>query len=141
MTGQITTQLIIASGLIVATTAIHGVWIGLGNLISHALGEPLRGRRALTLLLLMLTSLWLFVAHLASVFLWGGAFMHLGVSGTLEEGLYFAMATYTTLGFGDVLAPQPYRLLTGAAAMNGLLLFGLSAAVLVEAATANRKGG
>jgi len=40
--------------------------------------------------------------------------------------------SYTTLGFGDVLLPQEWRLLSGMAAVNGLLNIGLVTAFLVE---------
>ena len=49
-----------------------------------------------------------------------------------EEGtLYFAFASFTTLGYGDVLiAAREWRLLGPVAAMNGILLFGWSTAVI-----------
>jgi hypothetical protein len=58
-----------------------------------------------------------------------------------EEALYFSSVTYTTLGFGDVLLPGEWRLLAGAIAADGLLLFGLSAAFLLETAARLRLGG
>ncbi|MEM9422061.1 MAG: potassium channel family protein, partial [Pseudomonadota bacterium] len=60
---------------------------------------------------------------------------------TFEEALYFALTTYTTLGFGDIVPTQDWRLLTGASSANGLLLFGLSAAVLVDATERLRQRG
>ena len=38
----------------------------------------------------------------------------------------------TTLGFGDLLLPQPWRLLAGMEAANGFLTFGLLTALLIE---------
>ncbi|MEM9736953.1 MAG: ion channel, partial [Pseudomonadota bacterium] len=46
--------------------------------------------------------------------------------------LYFSVVAFTTLGFGDVLLPQEWRLLAGLSAANGLLIFGVSTAFLVE---------
>jgi hypothetical protein len=57
----------------------------------------------------------------------------LGIFETLEEAVYFALVSYTTLGFGDVLLEKEWRLLSGMAAANGLLNFGLLTALLVEA--------
>ena len=51
---------------------------------------------------------------------------------TLEASVYFSLVAYTTLGFGDILLPNDWRLLSGMAAANGLLNFGLLTAILVE---------
>jgi hypothetical protein len=67
------------------------------------------------------------------VWIWALTFYGLGLFQTFEESMYFALITYTTLGFGDVLLAQDWRLLGGMAAANGLLNFGLLTALLVEA--------
>lgn len=69
----------------------------------------------------------------AGVWIWALAFYTLGVFITLEASVYFTLVTFTTLGFGDVLLPQEWQLLSGMAAANGLLNFGLLTALLVEA--------
>ena len=51
---------------------------------------------------------------------------------TFEASVYFSLVAFTTLGFGDVLLPVEWRLLGGLAAANGLLIFGLLTAMLVE---------
>jgi Ion channel len=78
-------------------------------------------------------SLWVLGVITAGIWVWAWAFYALGVFATLEEAVYFAMVTFTTLGFGDVLLPVEWRLLAGMAAANGLLNFGLLTALLVEA--------
>ena len=44
----------------------------------------------------------------------------------------FAFVNYTTLGYGDVTPVKEWRLLGPITAMNGVLLFGWSTAVLFE---------
>jgi Ion channel len=78
-------------------------------------------------------SLWVLGVVTAGIWVWAAAFYALGVFGSLEESVYFAMVTFTTLGFGDLLLPVQWRLLAGMAAANGLLNFGLLTALLVEA--------
>jgi Ion channel len=78
-------------------------------------------------------SLWVLGVVTAGIWVWAAAFYALGVFGSLEESVYFAMVTFTTLGFGDLLLPVEWRLLAGMAAANGLLNFGLLTALLVEA--------
>ena len=46
--------------------------------------------------------------------------------------VYFAFVNYTTLGYGDVIPSPRWQLLGPITAMNGVLLFGWSTAVLFE---------
>jgi Ion channel len=48
------------------------------------------------------------------------------------DRLYFAFVNYTTLGYGDVVPVAHWRLLGPLTAMNGMLLFGWSTAVIFE---------
>ena len=67
-----------------------------------------------------------------SAWIWAGVFLYIGEFRTFEEAVYFSMVAFTTLGFGDVLISQEWRLLSGIAAANGLILFSLMTAVLFE---------
>lgn len=50
---------------------------------------------------------------------------------TFEEATYFAIVTFTTLGFGDItLAEHVWRLVSGIEALNGILLVGWTTALL-----------
>lgn len=82
--------------------------------------------------MVMAASLWALVLMRACVWLWASALMALSVFPAWELAVYFALETFTTLGFGDVLAPPRWRILAGMAAANGLLNFGLMTAVLME---------
>jgi hypothetical protein len=77
-------------------------------------------------------TLWIMLAHSISVWMWAFAFLQIEVFTELEPALYFSVVSLTTLGFGDVLLPTEWRLLSGLCAANGLLIFGLSTAFLVE---------
>lgn len=43
---------------------------------------------------------------------------------TFQDCLYFSSVTYTSLGFGDILATHDLQMLTAAEALNGLLMIG-----------------
>jgi hypothetical protein len=47
-----------------------------------------------------------------------------------ETAFYYSAQNYTSLGYGDVLPSEQWRLLGPLEAVNGLLAFGLSTAVL-----------
>jgi hypothetical protein len=62
----------------------------------------------------------------AFLYLFGGAF------DGVESALYFSLVSFTTLGFGDIILPIEFRLLSGLASTNGLIALGLSIALLAE---------
>ena len=78
-------------------------------------------------------SLWVLGVVTAAVWVWALAYQALGAFGTLEEAVYFSLVCFTTLGFGDLLMPQNWRILAGMEAANGFLNFGLLTALLIEA--------
>ena len=55
----------------------------------------------------------------------------MGVLPDIGEAIYFALVTYTTLGYGDVTLPTGYRIFGAFGSVTGLLAFGLSTALLV----------
>ena len=74
----------------------------------------------------------LLVAHVAEVITWALAYAILDVVPPGSDVLYFAFVNYTTLGYGDVVPVVRWRLLGPMTAMNGVLLFGWSTAVIFE---------
>jgi polyferredoxin len=74
----------------------------------------------------------LMIAHLAEVMVWSLAYGILDVAPPGADLVYFAFVNYTTLGYGDVVPVERWRLLGPMAAMNGALLFGWSTAVIFE---------
>lgn len=75
---------------------------------------------------------WMLLGVLAVVCMWAMLFLSLDVFTTLEESFYFSLVAFTTLGFGDVILPTEWRILSGFVAADGFLLFGLNTAVLLE---------
>jgi hypothetical protein len=72
----------------------------------------------------------LFVAHLAEAAAYGLFLRWNRLVPNVSEGLYFAAATITALGYGDVVLPPPWRQLGPLVAVAGLLTFGCSTAFL-----------
>jgi hypothetical protein len=69
-------------------------------------------------------------AHLTQIALWALALLLCGQISGFESAFYCSAQNYTTLSYGDVLLPGQWRLLGPLEAMDGLLFFGLSTAVL-----------
>jgi hypothetical protein len=72
------------------------------------------------------------VAHGFEVFVWALAYALLGATPEGSDLLYFAFVNYTTLGYGDITPVKAWQLLGPMAAMNGILMFGWSTAVLFD---------
>lgn len=127
-------QIAIGTGLMLLSVLVSGIafW-ALEILLSRShpwlMKEPHRPKLALVL---SVTVIWVLGMVTAGVWIWAFAFRALGIFGTMEASVYFALVAFTTLGYGDVLLPQDWRLLGGMAAANGLLSMGLLTAMLVE---------
>ncbi len=78
----------------------------------------------------MATVSMLMVAHLVEVAIWSIAYLFAGAAPRDSDDLYFAFVNYTTLGYGDVIPVARWRLFGPLTAMNGVLLFGWSTAVI-----------
>jgi ion channel len=78
------------------------------------------------------TAAVLMVAHTLEVFVWALAYAIVGAAPAGSDLLYFAFVNYTTLGYGDITPVESWRLTGPFTAMNGILMFGWSTAVLFE---------
>ena len=126
-------QLLIAAGAFVACVAIHASAM---LVATKALSPWLRRKGANGNIVVMMISVvsCLGVFHFVEIAVWATA---MAISGTVpaDDALYFAFTSYTTLGYGDVLPSESRQLLGPASAMNGILLFGWSTAVVFHVMT------
>ncbi|MBK1722601.1 hypothetical protein CKO23_10120 [Thiocystis violacea] len=72
----------------------------------------------------------LFTAHLIEAAAWGLFLRWTRLFSSVLEGIYFSATSATTLGYGDVVLPTPWRQLGPLIAIHGVLLFGCSTAFL-----------
>ena len=83
-------------------------------------------------LLMIPTVLVLMITHAAEVVVWALAYSMVEATPPGADRVYFAFVNYTTLGYGDVVPVPRWNLLGPMTAMNGVLLFGWSTAVIFE---------
>jgi hypothetical protein len=124
---------LVSGGLVsVVTIAIHALVMEIVIGVSRAEGARLKpGRLALARVMIVAVSI-LMLAHVLEVFVWSFAYFLVGAA-PAESGLvYFAFVNFATLGYGDVTPVRDWRLLGPMTAMNGILLFGWSTAVIFE---------
>lgn len=127
-------QLLLGSMVISMTVIVQAIFIGVAETVLIRLGRWLLQppHSVKTTISLIGVTLWLMAAHSIGVWIWAVAFLSLGVFESTEPALYFSVVSFTTLGFGDILLPVEWRILAGMSAANGLLIFGVSTAFLVE---------
>lgn len=70
------------------------------------------------------------VLHLTETAVWAGVYQWWGLFPDYETSLYFSLGSYTTIGYGDVVLPQRWRLLGAVEGISGVLLCGLSTAFI-----------
>jgi hypothetical protein len=71
-----------------------------------------------------------FVAHLAEIGVWAALFMLCGEFRAFATAYDHSAVNYTTLGYGNVIMTPAWRLLGPLEAATGMLMFGVSTAVL-----------
>ena len=127
-------QIVIGCVIILGSmVAAGGLWYGLEMLLIRLNPWALRPPHAPKLMaILVLTLLGTFCMVAASVTIWSVTYLALELFDTFEAALYFAPVSFTTLGFGDVLLPDDWRLLGGFTAANGFFAFGQITALLIE---------
>jgi hypothetical protein len=126
-------QFLVGSIVSVINIMIHAlVTVGaVGIARSAGLRHTVRPR--LHLMAVMVgTAAALMVAHMLEVLVWALAYAIVGAAPEASDLLYFAFVNYTTLGYGDITPVRAWRLTGPMTAMNGILMFGWSTAVLFE---------
>jgi len=74
----------------------------------------------------------LMATHTLEVIVWSIAYGFVDAAPEGADLAYFAFVNYATLGYGDIVPLPRWRLLGPITAMNGVLLFGWSTAVIFE---------
>lgn len=128
------TQIFIGTAVIFMTIVIQVLFIStaiqaLTQYRTWMVSPPLIVKTTLALVAVVL---WLIAGISLSAWLWAGVFLVVEVFQSLEPALYFSIVTFTTLGYGDITLDPQWRILASFAAVNGLIIFGLNTAFLVE---------
>jgi voltage-gated potassium channel Kch len=125
-------QIALGSALVFATTVLHvvGTAVALGALRLTGGGRwGLKPRMEITMLTAMLVVL-MFGVSIVEAFFWAFTYVEVGAIAGLEQALYFSIVTFTTLGYGDVVLDESWRILASIEAANGIIMFGWTTALI-----------
>jgi hypothetical protein len=70
------------------------------------------------------------IAHLIEIALWAALFVVCGEFPQFGTAFYHSAGNYTSLGYGDLIMTPSWRLLGPLEAANGMLMFGVSTAMI-----------
>ena len=79
--------------------------------------------------------LMLFFGHLLQIAIWAAVFVYLQEFGDFYSAFYHSTVNFASLGYGDIVMSEKWRLLGALEACNGVLMFGLSAGTLLAVMT------
>ncbi len=130
MTSQVLTELAIAFAIMAICVVIHSATLVYFSawLITKRPDLSQRHAMARYTIMLILAFFVLILLHLTETSIWAGFFLSRGLFQDFETSLYFSLGSYSTIGYGDVVLPQRWRMLGGIEGLSGVLLCGLSAA-------------
>jgi hypothetical protein len=130
-------SLFLATAIVTATVVIH--FAGLLALL-RMLGSRGHGFRAheSTLgqgALIVSVVLGLFAIHTVEIWLYAVAYLAIGAVAGFETALYFSTTSFASIGYGDIVLDNHWRLVSAIEGVNGLILIGWSTAFLLSLMT------
>ena len=126
-------QFLIGGTLSAANIGIHALLMTIVVRVARRASANSKTHSPAYLTMVMIpTVLVLMATHMLEVLVWALGYLAVGAAPHGADLVYFAFVNYTTLGYGDVIPVAQWRLLGPMTAMNGVLLFGWSTALIFE---------
>jgi hypothetical protein len=124
-------KILIGCSMVVATSLVHTL---VTYVVFYIIHKQLYGNSLLRKIMninyiVLITTL---AAFLEAV-IWSVTYLSIGAFRAFEEALYFSFVTFTTVGYGDIVLREDFRLLASLEAANGVIMFGWSTAIVITA--------
>ena len=74
----------------------------------------------------------LVVGNILQVCIWGALFLQLGEFEDYRVAVYHSAVNFSTLGYGDIVMSERHRILGPIQSLNGILMMGVSTAVVMS---------
>jgi ion channel len=113
--------------LVTVTAGMHVAGFGIMLRSIWPLGLAPPTRVPLIALLIQRVAWWLIFVHVLEIGVWASFYRVAHCFPDAESAFYFSGITYTTVGYGDLLLPVRWRILSPIESLTGILMCGLSA--------------
>ena len=126
-------QFLVGGGVSLVNIAIHALVMTLVVRVARSAAAREHPHPSLILIGVMIPTVSVLMAtHAIEVLVWAWTYSIIDAAPAGARLVYFAFVNYTTLGYGDIVPVERWQLLGPMTAMNGVLLFGWSTAVIFE---------
>lgn len=117
---------------VVCTILLHALAVNATvHFIRHARTRGHTGKSVwIDMAIVALVIAFAFMAHLLEIAVWAVLCLLSGEFPEFGTAYYHSAVNYTTLGYGDVIMTPSWRLLGPLEAANGVLMFGVSTAII-----------
>ena len=124
--------LAVGAGALAATILIHAVAVtATVSFVRHQVRVGRAGAGFwIDVAIVAAAILFTLVAHLLEIGVWALLFIVCGEFPEFAVASYHSASNYTTLGYGDVIMTASWKFLGPLEAANGMLLFGVSTALI-----------
>jgi hypothetical protein len=126
-------QFLVGAVASICNIAVHSIFMTAVVRVGRKASARIRSDSSVGLSSIMVAVIAsLMMAHTSEILVWSVVYKLVDVVPADAQIVYFAFVNYTTLGYGDVIPAERWQLLGPMTAMNGILLFGWSTAVIFE---------
>lgn len=125
-------KLLLLFVLVSACVAIHGLGMIVGLRWLGRIKPKLHHHFSLPAMFWILVRVvyGLLLLHLLQIFVWAACYQWNGCFPDFTTAFYYSATSYSTVGYGDVIPPENWRILGSVEAVTGVLMFGWSTGVL-----------
>lgn len=125
-------QFLVGAVASIGNIGVHSLFMAAVVRVGRRASARIRTGSSVGLSSIMVAVIVSLMAHTSEILLWSVVYKLIDAVPPDVQIVYFAFVNYTTLGYGDVNPVEQWRLLGPMTAMNGILLFGWSTAVIFE---------
>jgi hypothetical protein len=119
-------KLLFAWSLMAVCVTIHAVGIAFALRWLQERHARMEGKFLSATWMMIRVAGWVLLLHLLEISLWALFYYWKDCLSDLDSAFYFSAVTYTTTGYGDIVLPQPWRMVGAIEALTGILMCGWS---------------